>query len=93
RSTGNTEGNLSATIENYYHALVGSIGTTASGISSGRVINEEMAMRLSNIRDGISAVSLDEEMTNLIKFQSAYEAASKLISIADEMLETLLNIK
>jgi len=93
RITGNTEGNLNATIENYYHALVGSIGTTASGISSGRLINEEMVMKLSDIRDSISAVSLDEEMTNLIKFQSAYEAASKLISVADEMLETLLNIK
>jgi flagellar hook-associated protein 1 FlgK len=52
-----------------------------------------MVMRLSDIRDSISAVSLDEEMTNLIKFQSAYEAASKLISIADEMLETLLSVK
>jgi flagellar hook-associated protein 1 FlgK len=93
RITGNTEGNLNATIENYYHALVGSIGTTASGISNGRLTNEEMVMRLSDIRDSISAVSLDEEMTNLIKFQSAYEAASKLISIADEMLETLLSVK
>ncbi len=93
RITGNTKGNLNTTIENYYHSLVGSIGTTASGISSGRVLNEQMVMRLSNIRDTISAVSLDEEMTNLIKFQSAYEAASKLISIADEMLESLLNVK
>jgi len=93
RITGDTKGNLNATIENYYHAMVGSMGTTASGISSGRVINEEMVKRLSDIRDSISAVSLDEEMTNLIKFQSAYEAASKLISIADEMLETLLGVK
>jgi flagellar hook-associated protein 1 FlgK len=93
RITGNKEGNLNATIENYYHAMVGSIGITASSISSERTINEEMVNRLSVIRDSISAVSLDEEMTNLIKFQSAYEAAAKLISIADEMLDTLLRVK
>jgi flagellar hook-associated protein 1 FlgK len=38
-------------------------------------------------------VSLDEEMTNLIKFQHAYTAAAKLISVSDEMLETLLSTK
>ncbi len=93
RVTGNSEGNLNATIENYYHALVGSVGTTGSSISSGLAISEAMVTRLSVVRDSISAVSLDEEMTNLIKYQSAYEAASKLISTADEMLETLLDIK
>ncbi|MBW1707845.1 MAG: hypothetical protein JRJ86_22250, partial [Deltaproteobacteria bacterium] len=93
RINGDTEGSLTATIENYYHSMVGSVGITAAGIERGRVVNEEMVKRLVDIRDSISAVSLDEEMTNLIKFQQAYAAASKLISVADEMLDTLLRVK
>jgi flagellar hook-associated protein 1 FlgK len=44
-------------------------------------------------RDAVSGVSLDEEMTNLIKFQKAFEASAHLISTIDEMLSTVVNIK
>ncbi|MDB9823454.1 hypothetical protein OAC89_07135, partial [Deltaproteobacteria bacterium] len=40
--------------------------------------------------DNVSAVSLDEEMTNLIKYQQVYAAAAKLITTAEEMLDELL---
>jgi flagellar hook-associated protein 1 FlgK len=42
------------------------------------------------LRDSVSGVNLDEEMTELLKLQRAYEASSKIISIADEMLQSLL---
>ena len=93
RINGDTEGSLTATIENCYHSMVGSVGITASSIARGRVLNEDMVKRMTDIRDSISAVSLDEEMTNMIKFQQAYTAASRLISVADEMLDTLLSVK
>ena len=41
----------------------------------------------------VSGVNLDEELTNLIKYQSSYVAAAKLITTADQMLETLLGLK
>ena len=41
----------------------------------------------------VSGVNLDEEMTNLIKYQHSYIAAAKLITTADQMLQTLLGIK
>ena len=93
RIEGDTEGSVTATIEDYYHAMVGSIGIKSSSISRSRAFNEMMVNKLDGIRDSISAVSLDEEMTNLIKFQHAYSAAARLISISDEMLSTLLNVK
>jgi len=93
RINGNTEGTVTTTIEHYYHGMVSSIGITSESISRGREYNEVMVNKLGEIRDSISAVSLDEEMTNLIKFQHAYTAAAKLISVSDEMLETLLSTK
>ena len=93
RVNGNSEERVTATIESYYHAMVGHMGVTSSGISRERAMNEEMVKRLGDIRDSISAVSLDEEMTNLIKYQHAYQAASKLVTVSDEMLDTLLSMK
>ena len=85
--------NVTATLEEYYHAMVGSMGIKSASVSRGRVFNEAMFSKLSEIRDSISAVSLDEEMTNLMKFQHAYTAAAKLISVSDEMLNILLSVK
>jgi len=93
RIDGNTEGSVTSTIENYYHSMVGSIGIKASSIERSNAFNEVMVEKLSGLRDSISAVSLDEEMTNLIKFQYAYQAAAKLISVSDELLNTLLSVK
>lgn len=42
-------------------------------------------------RDAVSGVSLDEEMTNLIQFQHAYQANAKLISTVDELLDVVVN--
>jgi len=93
RINGNTQGSIISTLEDYYHSMVGSIGITSASVSRDRSFGEMMVNELSTIRDSISAVSLDEEMTNLIKFQHAYAAAAKLIGVSDEMLNTLLELK
>jgi flagellar hook-associated protein 1 FlgK len=43
-------------------------------------------------RDSISGVSLDEEMSNLVMFQKAFQASAKLISMTDEMLATIIQM-
>ena len=43
-------------------------------------------------RESVSGVSIDEEMTNLMKFQYAYQAAARLITVADEMFQDLLGV-
>jgi flagellar hook-associated protein FlgK len=61
------------------------------------VFNEASLMAvkesLQSTYDQIVKVDKDEEMVNLIKFQSAYEANAKVITVVDEMLQTLLGIK
>ncbi|MFT4692360.1 MAG: flagellar hook-associated protein 1 FlgK [Limisphaerales bacterium] len=44
-------------------------------------------------RDSLSGVSVDEEMTDLVKFQRAYQASAKFINTIDEMLQTILSLK
>ena len=48
---------------------------------------------LLNQRDSVSGVSLEEETTNLISYQKAYEASAKIISTVDEMLSTVIAMK
>ncbi|MFH1488344.1 MAG: flagellar hook-associated protein FlgK [Pseudomonadota bacterium] len=81
------------TLETYLHSLVGSVGIKSQSIRREKEYNEVIANQLSQTRDSISAVSLDEEMSNLIKYQQAYAAAAKLISVADEMFTTLLQAR
>ena len=47
--------------------------------------------QLNNQRQQASAVSLDEETTHLIQYQHAYQAAARVISVVDSMLDTLIN--
>jgi flagellar hook-associated protein 1 FlgK len=93
RIDGNKKGSLTATIDSYYYSMISSIGIKSSSISRNRAFNAVMANKIGEIRNSISAVSLDEEMANIIKFQRAFQAAAKLISISDEMLNTLLSVK
>jgi len=48
---------------------------------------------LNRQRDSVSGVSLDEEMTDMMKFQKAYTASAKLITTIDEMLDTIIGMK
>ncbi len=56
-------------------------------------IEEAAQESLINRRSSISGVSIDEEMTNLISVQKAYDAAARIVSTADEMINTLLSMK
>lgn len=93
RTTGTAEGSVTSTIEDYYSSLIGSVGMISANISRANDFNQSMVNSLTAIRDNISAVSLDEEMANLIKYQHAYTAAARLLTVVDEMLMTLLQVK
>jgi flagellar hook-associated protein 1 len=42
-------------------------------------------------RQSASGVSMDEEMTNMVRFQRGYQASARVMSTMDEMLDTLIN--
>jgi flagellar hook-associated protein 1 len=80
------------TLDSYLHAFVGAIGIDSQSITRSREFNEKIVQSLSETRDNISAVSLDEEMARLIQYQHAYSAAAKLVTTAEEMLQALLDM-
>jgi flagellar hook-associated protein 1 FlgK len=84
---------LGDTLGNYLAGMEGSIGIDSQSVSRSNSYNETMVNSLKQQRDNVSAVSIDEEMTDVIKYQQAYAAAAKLISIADQMYQTLLDTK
>lgn len=81
------------TLGSYYGGLVATVGANTASASFNAALNRTMANDLADRQDSISGVNLDEEMANLIKFQSSYKAAAKLITTADQMLETILSLK
>lgn len=82
-----------ATIDGALSTLV---GTSASRLQSARfewLRAEDVITQVSALRESVSGVSTDEEMIDLAKFQRAYQAAARIIQVADEMLAELVNLK
>jgi flagellar hook-associated protein 1 FlgK len=88
-ATGN--GVTNAKIGDYYNALVGEIGVIANRTKR-NMQNAQMQLdQVEANRQSVSGVSLDEEMSDLIRFQHAYNAAARLMTTFDEMLNKLIN--
>lgn len=81
------------TLIGYYGLLVTRVGSDTQQAKLNYAFQGAMAQDLRDKQDENSGVNLDEEMTNLVKFQNSYKAAAKLITTADQMLQTLLELK
>ncbi len=81
-----------ATFDAAANALVSLVGHDVRESKSHAAHQADMMSYLQNYRESVSGVNLDEEMVNLLKYQSAYQAAAKLISLADEMMDSLMNM-
>lgn len=79
------------TLGDYYTSLVSKIGSDKSSADKNTSSFQAIVQQLQQQKASVSGVSVDEEMTNIIKYQRAYTASAKLIKVADDMLQTLLN--
>ena len=75
----------------FYAALVGQVATEGSVYSSIVAAQQVATHNLSDSRDAIMGVSSNEELTNMIKYQNAYNAASRYITACNDMLDRLLS--
>jgi len=83
--------NNTSTINQFYQSVVGGLGVEAKESTSFSSNFELIANQIDNQRQSVQGVSLDEEMTNLIKSQHAFDAASRVITVMDEALDTVIS--
>ncbi|MGN7407818.1 flagellar hook-associated protein FlgK [Sporosarcina sp. SAFN-010] len=80
-----------ATIQTYFQGIIGQLGVDGEQAAKMKFNSETLMISVSNRRDSISAVSLDEEMTNMIQFQQAYNASARMVTVVDETLDKIIN--
>ena len=79
------------TFESFYRDSISMLGIKSQ--ESIRMVENQQSLlnQLLNRRESVSGVSLDEEMANLIVFQHAYQAAARIVTTLDSMLDTVIN--
>ena len=72
---------------------VARVGSELREAQDGSSIHEALAAQADQQRMSVSGVNTDEELIQLIRFQNAYSAAARVVTAADEMLQTILDMK
>ncbi|NRL58362.1 flagellar hook-associated protein FlgK, partial [Salmonella enterica subsp. enterica serovar Typhi] len=75
----------------YYAGIIGKLGVDSQSAKKDLSNSIILADSVEKNRLSVSGVSLDEELTNMIKFQHAYSAAARQITVVDEMLDKIIN--
>lgn len=79
------------TTSDFFTSIVGQLGVQASEASRQMTNQNALVEQVDSRRQSVSGVSIDEEMTNMIKFQHAYSAAARVMTAVDEMLDKVIN--
>ncbi|MEH6437829.1 flagellar hook-associated protein FlgK [Massilia sp. DD77] len=90
--TKNIFNNGSATLQSSYAQLVSTVGNKTREVQVNAKAGEALLAQAQGAASDVSGVNLDEEATNLIKYQQAYQAAGKVMQIAGTIFDTLLSI-
>ena len=77
---------------NFYANLVFKIGNDVSTAQAGQTAGSQVLSQLQNLQGGVSNVDLNEESANLIRFQNAYQASARVVSVINSLLETTINM-
>jgi flagellar hook-associated protein 1 FlgK len=80
-----------STINEFYASMIGSLGIRTEEAETLKDNYSLLVTQLENARQSVQGVSIDEEVTNMIKYQRAYEAAARVITFVDSALETVIS--
>ncbi|TQR17372.1 flagellar hook-associated protein FlgK [Psychrobacillus vulpis] len=80
-----------ATVQSFYQSLIGKLGVDGEQANRLAETSGVKMLTIANNRASVSSVSLDEEMTNMITFQQAYNASARMITVVDETLDKIIN--
>jgi len=85
------DGEDDTTLDGYYQQLVTGIGADLNTVQRGRDNVSAILGQIEALRESVSGVNLDEELTRMIQYQYGYQAAARVITMLDELLDTLIN--
>lgn len=84
-----TPGAGSSTFDDFFNSIISGLGVGSRSSQTILKQQEGIMLQLNTQRESISGVSLDEEMINLIKFQQAYAASARMVTVIEEMFDVL----
>lgn len=84
-------GDLGDGPDRVYQSMIGRLGVSSQGVARRAEIQSVVTEQVDAAREGQAGVNLDEEMTNLLTYQRGYEAASRVLTTIDSMLDQLIN--
>ncbi|MCI1209331.1 MAG: flagellar hook-associated protein FlgK [Treponema sp.] len=79
------------TLDDYFADSVTNAGLKGEQAQTNLKSQTAVMADLTDLRDSISGVNIDEELSDIIKFQHGYNAAAKFVTVIDEMLDTVIN--
>lgn len=82
----------SGTFDDYFADSVTNVGLKGEQAQLNLESQNAIMTDLKNFRDSISGVNMDEELADIIKFQHGYNAAAKIITVMDELIQTALKL-
>jgi len=83
----------SQTFSGFYGLIATNLGMEVRSNEVALSGNQDAISQLGNLRDSTVGVSLEEEMVNLIRYQTSFEASAKFLTTVDEMMDTLIGIR
>lgn len=82
---------IDGTLGQYFSRSVSNLGQALASASARAEDQANIERLVRTQRDSVSGVSLDEEMADLVRFQRAFQASSRVFSMVDELLDTVVN--
>ena len=79
------------TLGAYYIGLLGKLGVDSAAVNRKVTTQDTIKTQIENLRQETAGVNTNEELSNMIKFQQGYSAASRCLTTMDEMLDKLIN--
>jgi len=80
-----------ATFGDFYKSVVATLGVDCQEATRTAGNQKLLVEQFTNRKEAVSGVSIDEEVMNMLKLQRGYEAASRLLTIMDELIDRLIN--
>ncbi|MGE5507752.1 MAG: flagellar hook-associated protein FlgK [Chitinophagales bacterium] len=78
-------------IDTFFQSLIGRLGVESKDAETQASNQDALVQHLEQQQQSVSGVSLDEEMVNLVRYQHGYNAAARVVSVMDEVIDTIIN--